>query len=163
MLLYNFHQSIGFSLIVTPFMDSHPRGVFSTRAPKRPNPIGISVVRLIKVEESNVHVENVDMIDQTPLLDIKPYVPEFDHYLADRIGWLEKARGGVREKRSDNRFKSFHRPKTRSVYSVCPECVCLLSVLLVSISPTLPLPVRPSFSNKRAAVKSHFLYKRQLK
>ena len=105
MLLYNFHQSIGFSLIVTPFMDSQPRGVFSTRAPKRPNPIGISVVRLIKVEESNVHVENVDMIDQTPLLDIKPYVPEFDHYLADRIGWLEKARGGVREKRSDNRFK----------------------------------------------------------
>jgi tRNA-Thr(GGU) m(6)t(6)A37 methyltransferase TsaA len=103
-LLYHFHQSTAASLRVTPFMDSQPRGVFSTRAPKRPNPIGISVVKLIEIEGSTLHVENVDIIDKTPLLDIKPYVPEFDHYPVDRIGWLEKARGGVRKKRSDNRF-----------------------------------------------------------
>ena len=104
-LLYHFHQSTDASLRVTPFMDSQPRGVFSTRAPKRPNPIGISVVKLIKIEGSNLHVENVDIIDETPLLDIKPYVPEFDHYPVDRIGWLEQTRGRVREKRSDNRFE----------------------------------------------------------
>jgi tRNA-Thr(GGU) m(6)t(6)A37 methyltransferase TsaA len=104
-LLYHFHQSTDAVLRVTPFMDSQPRGVFSTRAPKRPNPIGISVVKLIKIEGSTLHIENVDIIDATPLLDIKPYVPEFDHYPADRIGWLEKARNGVRKKRSDNRFK----------------------------------------------------------
>jgi tRNA (Thr-GGU) A37 N-methylase len=62
-------------------------------------------VKLIKIEGSTLHIENVDIIDATPLLDIKPYVPEFDHYPADRIGWLEKARNGVRKKRSDNRFK----------------------------------------------------------
>jgi tRNA-Thr(GGU) m(6)t(6)A37 methyltransferase TsaA len=104
-LLYHFHLSTEASLRVTPFMDSQPHGVFSTRAPKRPNPIGISVVKLIKIEGSILHVENVDIIDETPLLDIKPYVPEFDHFPVDRIGWLEKARNGVREKRSDNRFK----------------------------------------------------------
>jgi tRNA (adenine37-N6)-methyltransferase len=104
-LLYHFHQSTDTSLRVTPFMDSQPRGLFSTRAPNRPNSIGISVVKLIKIKESTLHVENVDIIDKTPLLDIKPYVPEFDHYPADRIGWLEKTRGGVREKRSDNRFE----------------------------------------------------------
>lgn len=104
-LLYHFHQSTDASLRATPFMDSQPRGVFSTRAPKRPNPIGISVVKLIKIDGSSLHVENVDIIDETPLLDIKPYVPEFDHYPADRVGWLEQTRGGVREKRSDNRFK----------------------------------------------------------
>lgn len=104
-LLYHFHQSPDFPLLVTPFMDSQPRGVFSTRAPKRPNPIGMSVVKLVKIEGSDLHVENIDILDKTPLLDIKPYVPEFDHYPVDRIGWLEPARGGVRERRSDNRFE----------------------------------------------------------
>ena len=104
-LLYHFHQSGDAPLRVTPFMDTQPRGVFSTRAPKRPNPIGISVVRLVKIEGSVLHLENVDTLDGTPLLDIKPYAPEFDHYPVDRIGWLEKNRKGVRKKRSDNRFK----------------------------------------------------------
>ena len=103
-LLYHFHLITEASLRVVPFMDSEPRGLFSTRAPKRPNPIGISAVKLIKVEGATLHVENVDMVDGTPLLDIKPYVPEFDHYPVDRIGWLEKARSVVRKKRSDDRF-----------------------------------------------------------
>ena len=104
-LLYHFHRVQRSRLIVTPFLDSHPRGVFATRAPTRPNPIGLSVVRLLRVEQSILHVENVDIIDGTPLLDIKPYVPEFDHYAADRVGWLEQAKGNMRSKRSDARFQ----------------------------------------------------------
>jgi tRNA-Thr(GGU) m(6)t(6)A37 methyltransferase TsaA len=103
-LLYHFHRSQGTKLTVIPFMDSRPRGVFSTRAPKRPNPIGLSVVKLVKIRGNILHIENVDVLDGTPLLDIKPYVPEFDLYPADRIGWLESARGVVKGKKSDSRF-----------------------------------------------------------
>ena len=104
-LLYRFHQSRGHKLIVTPFLDSEPRGVFATRAPSRPNPIGLSIVRLIGIRGSSVDVENVDILDDTPLLDLKPYVPEFDQQEDCRIGWLEKARDMVKERRSDERFK----------------------------------------------------------
>ena len=104
-LIYHFHQARGFSLTVTPFLDRRPRGLFATRAPKRPNPIGLSVVKLLRIETSVLFVENIDVLDQTPLLDIKPYVPEFDHFPADRIGWLQKNQGSVQTKRSDDRFK----------------------------------------------------------
>lgn len=104
-LLYHFHQATACRLIVTPFLDSRPRGVFATRAPVRPNPIGLSVVRLLRVRGARLYIENVDILDGTPLLDIKPYVPEFDHHSAERIGWLEKARSNVKRKRSDGRFK----------------------------------------------------------
>lgn len=103
-LLYHFHRVKDWEPIVTPFMDSHPRGVFSTRAPKRPNPIGISVVKLLSIDGTVLHIDNVDVLDGTPLLDIKPYVPRFDQYPADRIGWLEQATDSVREKKSDRRF-----------------------------------------------------------
>ena len=103
-LLYRFHESRGYRLTVTPFLDSEPRGLFATRAPKRPNPIGLSIVKLIRIRECSLDVENVDILDGTPLLDIKPYVPQFDHQENCRIGWLEKARGKVRNKRSDKRF-----------------------------------------------------------
>ena len=104
-LLYHFHRVQEAKLVVTPFMDSHPRGVFATRAPKRPNPIGLSIVRLISIEQNILHIENVDILDGTPLLDIKPYVPEFDQPRADRVGWLEQSRGRVQSKRSDGRFR----------------------------------------------------------
>ena len=104
-LLYRFHQSRGYELTVTPFLDSEPRGVFATRAPRRPNPIGLSIVRLIGIRGSTVDVENVDILDGTPLLDLKPYVPEFDQQEDCRVGWLEKARNTVKEKRSDGRFR----------------------------------------------------------
>ena len=87
-LIYHFHEAVESQLIVTPFLDSKPRGVFSTRAPKRPNPVG-----------------NVDILDGTPLLDIKPYVPEFDQHPADRVGWLGQAKGKVHSKKSDDRFR----------------------------------------------------------
>jgi len=104
-LLYHFHRVQKSKLIVTPFMDSLAHGVFATRAPKRPNPIGLSIVKLLSIEQNILHVENVDIINGTPLLDIKPYVPEFDQHPADRVGWLEQARGKVQSKRADDRFR----------------------------------------------------------
>lgn len=103
-LLYHFHKARKTELVVTPFMDTEPHGVFATRAPRRPNPIGLSVVKLLRREGNTLHIENVDILDGTPLLDIKPYVPEFDHPQEVRVGWLEKAKGEVKGKRSDDRF-----------------------------------------------------------
>ena len=105
-LLYLFHGSQGFSLEVVPFLDTQPRGLFATRAPRRPNPIGLSTVRLDRIENGNLQVRNVDILDKTPLLDIKPYVPEFDAQTEVRSGWLEQARKTVARQKSDNRFKS---------------------------------------------------------
>ena len=103
-LIYHFHRSDGFTLLVTPFMDSVQRGVFATRAPKRPNAIGLSIVRVNRVQNQTLHIENVDIVDGTPLLDIKPYVPAFDHNEAIRIGWLEQTHRHVRGKKADRRF-----------------------------------------------------------
>ncbi len=103
-LLYYFHRSQGFNLHVVPFMDSESRGVFATRAPKRPNPIGLSIVRLERIDNGTLHILNVDMLDQTPLLDIKPYVPEFDHQADVRSGWLDRSGKSVHTKRADDRF-----------------------------------------------------------
>ena len=104
-LLYHFSESRDFDLCIKPFMDSHKRGLFSTRAPRRPNPIGLSVVQLDKIENGILSVCNIDILDGTPLLDIKPYVPEFDPQSDIRIGWLEAAVQNVTKKKSDNRFK----------------------------------------------------------
>lgn len=103
-LIYAFHLSEGFNLEVVPFLDTEPRGLFSTRAPKRPNPVGLSTVRLKTIENGVLFVENVDMINGTPLLDIKPYVPDFDRALDVRTGWLENARKRAEQKKSDARF-----------------------------------------------------------
>jgi len=91
-LVCHLHRSEGFSLRVVPFLDDVPRGVFATRAPRRPNPIGLSVVRLVAVQGARVEFEGVDLLDGTPVLDIKPYVPELDHGERIRLGWLEHAR-----------------------------------------------------------------------
>lgn len=105
-LIYHFHHSKGYSLQARPFMDDRIRGVFSIRAPKRPNPLGISVVRLDKIEDTTLHISNVDIVDGTPLLDIKPYVPVFDNVQEKvRIGWLEKKSHKTSHKKSDDRFK----------------------------------------------------------
>jgi tRNA-Thr(GGU) m(6)t(6)A37 methyltransferase TsaA len=103
-LVYHFHLSKGYSLKVTPYMDTRSHGVFSTRAPSRPNPIGISTVRLLRIEENILYVKVVDIVDGTPLLDIKPYVPDFDVYNAFKIGWLEKNVEKLPQARDDGRF-----------------------------------------------------------
>lgn len=103
-LLYYMHAIRKQALIVTPFLNSSPRGIFATRAPTRPNPIGLSIVKLIRVDGGVLHVDDLDVLDGTPLLDLKPYVPEFDHRPEARIGWLEKAKGEIKLKTADDRF-----------------------------------------------------------
>ena len=103
-LLYHFHLSQGFSLKPKPFLDNTPRGVFSTRAPKRPNSIGLSIVNLLEVTDNIIQVSNIDVVDKTPLIDIKPYVPKFDAHPESRAGWLDKSAGSPVECRADRRF-----------------------------------------------------------
>ncbi len=104
MLIYHFHLVKGVSLKVKPYMDNNLRGIFATRAPPRPNPIGISIVRLTKVEGNILRVRDVDIVDGTPLLDIKPYVPEFDLRKVEKTGWLEKRVHQLHKAKDDGRF-----------------------------------------------------------
>jgi tRNA-Thr(GGU) m(6)t(6)A37 methyltransferase TsaA len=106
-LLYQFHLAKEASLEVRPFMDDQPRGVFSTRAPSRPNPIGISVVRLVGIKGNTLLVKDLDIVDGTPLLDIKPYVPEFNPKDVDGKGWLENNIKKLPKSRDDGRFDTF--------------------------------------------------------
>jgi tRNA-Thr(GGU) m(6)t(6)A37 methyltransferase TsaA len=104
-LLYHFHKAVGYQLRVVPFLDPEPRGLFATRAPKRPNPIGLSVLRLSRVEGNTLSVSDIDILDGTPVLDIKPYVQEFDERAEARFGWLEKARKRYHQIAADERFR----------------------------------------------------------
>ena len=106
-LLYHFHKIKGYELKVIPFMDTQERGIFSCKAPKRPNAIGTSTVKLLGVENNIVHIEQVDMLDGTPLIDIKPFYPRYDNRTEGvRLGWLEKNKDLPLEAlRSDERFK----------------------------------------------------------
>jgi tRNA (adenine37-N6)-methyltransferase len=103
-LLYHFHLSTKHLLRVMPFLDNQYRGIFATRAPNRPNPIGISVVKLMAVEGVILRIEGVDVLDGTPLLDIKPYVPAFDAFRTSKIGWLAGKIARARRIKSNGRF-----------------------------------------------------------
>jgi len=103
-LVYHFHLSKKSSLKVQPYMDNKAHGVFAMRGPSRPNPIGISTVRLVRIKENILHIQDVDIIDGTPLLDIKPYVPEFDIQEVEKIGWLEKNVHKLSISKDDGRF-----------------------------------------------------------
>lgn len=105
-LIYHLHLCCGFSLKVKPFMDDKKHGIFATRAPKRPNPIGLSVVRLDKVVNNVIYIENVDIVDGTPLLDIKPYIPQIERIEEEKlcIGWFEKNHHKASDMKSDDRF-----------------------------------------------------------
>jgi tRNA (adenine37-N6)-methyltransferase len=105
-LVYQFHKISSYDLEVTPFMDTEKRGIFATKAPKRPNAIGLSTVKLLGIEGNIIHIEQVDMLDGTPLIDIKPFYPRYDNRENVSIGWLEKNKNLPLEKlRADNRFK----------------------------------------------------------
>ncbi len=104
-LLFHFHQSKKFKLKVKPYMDNVERGVFATRAPSRPNSIGLSVVKLIGIEGNKLIIENVDILDGTPLLDIKPYIYEMDNYDNNfRYGWITGKINKIKGTKSDSRF-----------------------------------------------------------
>lgn len=106
-LLYHLHQAKAFTPLVTPFLDDTPRGLFATRAPSRPNPIGLSVVELLAVEGGTLRLRGVDILDRTPLLDLKPFVPAFDVPLQGQVrtGWLAQCAARTAAARSDGRFK----------------------------------------------------------
>ena len=102
-LLYHFDRHHDYSLMVRPYMDNDtPRGLFATRAPKRPNPIGLSIVELVKLEGHRITFRGVDMLNNTPLLDLKPYVPDIDRIDNARSGWYEKVQ--KKSRLSDDRF-----------------------------------------------------------
>ncbi len=102
-LICHLHKAAKFKLKVVPYLDTELRGLFATRAPSRPNPIGLSVVRLLGVDGLVLKIEGVDLLDGTPVLDIKPYVREFDEQTEIRCGWLDEVSG--RETTADDRFE----------------------------------------------------------
>ena len=104
-LLYHFHLAEEYTLVARPFLDDTPRGIFAIRGPKRPNPIGMTVVRLLKREKNILHVGGVDMVDGTPLLDIKPYFPDIDAHTDVKLGWMgDKLKRTGKDKLADDRF-----------------------------------------------------------
>jgi tRNA-Thr(GGU) m(6)t(6)A37 methyltransferase TsaA len=104
-LLYHCHLSKAYRLKVKPFLDDVERGLFATRAPARPNPIGLSVVQLIQIEGATLTVQDIDIIDKTPLLDIKPFVPDFDVRKATKTGWLGNKAANAKKMTDDGRFR----------------------------------------------------------
>lgn len=106
-LLYYFHKINGYDLLVKPFMDTETHGIFSTKSPKRPNSIGCSTVKLLGIENNIVHIEMVDMLNGTPLIDIKPFFSKFDNRINTKSGWLDNQENIlIRNLRSDTRFKN---------------------------------------------------------
>lgn len=115
-LLFHLHRQREVRLTVRPFTDPRPRGVLATRAPARPNPIGVSVVRLLGVDGLTLHLDRLDMLDGTPLLDIKPYVPEFDSVPGAGSGWFAEV-PDLRVVQSDRRFASPDSPASANAIS----------------------------------------------
>jgi len=103
-LLYHFHLSNGYELSVIPYLDTRAHGLFATRAPRRPNPLGISTVQLNRISGSRLYIRDVDMVDGTPLLDIKPYVPAFDNVPDCRVGWLSDVAHRATNRPADDQF-----------------------------------------------------------
>lgn len=104
-VLFHLHLAKSKSLLVTPFLDTEQHGVFATRAPGRPNSIGISVVCLEKIDGNLLYVKNIDMLDGSPVLDIKPYIPQFDVFETFKNGWFDKVNHKIEEQKDDGRFK----------------------------------------------------------
>ena len=101
-LIYYFHRTNDVKLITKPFLEDTERGIFAIRAPFRPNKIGLSIVKLLKQENNYLYIENVDILDGTPLLDIKPYIARFDSFEVIKSGWqdnVDEATAKLRGKR----------------------------------------------------------------
>jgi tRNA-Thr(GGU) m(6)t(6)A37 methyltransferase TsaA len=101
-VLYHVDRTAGFKPLVTPYLDTIQHGLFATRSPARPNPIGMSVLRLLSIDGARINVRGMDILDGTPLLDIKPYVPDFDAFRPSRAGWFDKVAKG--NAKADARF-----------------------------------------------------------
>jgi tRNA (adenine37-N6)-methyltransferase len=104
-LIYYFHKAPRTELQVVPFMDTEKRGVFSTRSPLRPSHIGMSIVNLISVDGNRLKIRGIDILDGTPLIDIKPFIPQFDCIQDAKSGWMRHSVDEIKMKRADERFK----------------------------------------------------------
>ncbi|MCL1057209.1 tRNA (N6-threonylcarbamoyladenosine(37)-N6)-methyltransferase TrmO [Shewanella gelidimarina] len=102
-IVFHIHKSEGYELKVKPFLDNEHRGIFATRSPKRPNAIGLSIVEIERVEANRIFVRGIDLLDGTPILDIKPYIQSFDNIKNTKDGWYERGLDPLTV-RSDNRF-----------------------------------------------------------
>jgi len=100
--LYHLDRTADFKPLVTPYLDTAEHGLFATRSPARPNPIGMSVLRLSAIVDARIHVMGIDILDGTPLLDIKPYVPDFDAFRPSRAGWFDRV--SMNKPEADARF-----------------------------------------------------------
>jgi tRNA-Thr(GGU) m(6)t(6)A37 methyltransferase TsaA len=103
-VLYHFHLIKDAPLLVKPYMDENEHGIFSIRGPARPNPIGMSITRLIRIKKNKLYIRDIDIVDGTPLLDIKPYVPAFDVKESEKIGWLQNNQHKLHTSKDDGRF-----------------------------------------------------------
>lgn len=103
-LIYYFHEAARTELEVIPFMDTQERGVFSTRSPLRPSHLGLSITKVISIDDNIVTIKGIDVLDGTPLIDIKPYIPQFDGVTGVKTGWMNKSKTEVNTARSDDRF-----------------------------------------------------------
>jgi tRNA-Thr(GGU) m(6)t(6)A37 methyltransferase TsaA len=105
-LLYHLHKVNGYDLMTKPFMDTKEHGIFATKSPKRPNAIGLSTVKLLGIDNNIIHIEMVDMLNGSPLIDIKPFFPKFDNRKKAKSGWLDNQGNiPINKLRSDERFK----------------------------------------------------------
>ncbi len=104
-LLYWFHKAQPPKMQVRPYLDQKPHGVFATRAPARPNPIGLSIVELLEIDGGTIRFRGADMLDWTPLLDIKPFVPKFDGVSDASSGWLADFLQDRSQVIADDRFE----------------------------------------------------------
>ena len=103
-ILYYFHKVKNMKLLAKPFLDKELRGIFAIRGPPRPNPIGISIVKLIKIKDNILTIENLDMLDGTPVLDIKPYIPKYEFISEVKNGWVDGIQQKAENTKSDSRF-----------------------------------------------------------
>ena len=104
-VLAHLHESLGWDATVPAFLDDRSRGTFATRSPRRPNPVGLSLAKIVAVGDTTVVVDGVDLLDGTPILDLKPFVPLFDTPSSEvRAGWFEGRAERVFRRRSDDRF-----------------------------------------------------------
>jgi len=104
-LLFHLHRSKNYSLKLIPFLDTVKRGVFSTRSPARPNPLGLSIVEIVSIHDNIINIKGIDILDGSPLIDIKPYVPDFEVTKNIKKGWFEGKEKIIPGKLSDDRFK----------------------------------------------------------
>ncbi len=107
-VLWHLHLVADHALTVVPFLDTVAHGIFATRSPKRPNPIALSVYRIVAIDGTQIEVSGVDAVDGSPILDLKPYVPAFDVHAAERIGWFTGQLEDIATARADDRFAPSH-------------------------------------------------------